>query len=49
VLGDFVDVAPELGVARLQPGTVQAVALLDGSLDLLVVAEALVSAACVCS
>jgi hypothetical protein len=47
VLGDFVDVAPELGVARLQPGTVQAVALLDGSLDLLVVAEALVSAACV--
>jgi hypothetical protein len=47
VLGDFVDVAPELGVARLQPGTVQAVALLDRSLDLLVVAEALVSAACV--
>ena len=47
VLGDAVDVAPELGVARLQPGAVQAVALLNGSLDLLVVAEALVSAACV--
>ena len=47
VLGDAVDVAPELGVARLQPGAVQAVAFLDGSLDLLVVAEALVSAACV--
>ena len=47
MLGDAVDVAPELGVARLQPGAVQAVAFLDGSLDLLVVAEALVSAACV--
>ena len=47
VLGDAVDVAPELGVARLQPGPVQAIALLDSSLNLLVVAETLVSAACV--
>jgi hypothetical protein len=45
VFGDPVDVTAKLGVARLQPGAVEAVALLDGLLDLLVVAETLVPAA----
>jgi hypothetical protein len=47
VLGHAVDVAPELGVARLQARAVQAVTLLYRGLDFLVVAETFVPAACV--
>ena len=45
MLGDPVDVAAKLGIARLEPGAVEAVALLDGLLDLLGIAETLVPAA----
>ena len=46
VVCHLVHVAAKLGVARLEPSAVETVALLDGFLYLLVVAEPLVATAC---